>query len=94
MPALFTFTVDAVGNDEPVTVQTDCRRVVVYENNQAGSADYTVRAPFSTSPAVTRPAGSKTEFSRESGQGGFRAGETIAFVAMVSGSVTFVREEH
>lgn len=85
-----TFTVDAAGDPEPIIVQSYCMKVVIYENNQAGTTDYILHAPLMTSTGVTKPAGSKAEVSR-----GYRyePGQIAGYVETVSGSVTFAQEE-
>lgn len=89
-----TFTVDNAGEPEPVIVQSYCMKVVIYENAQAGSTDYYIYAPKKTSPEVTKPAGSKAEFSR-----GYRyepgdvAGYVALPVAFAPGALTFAQEE-
>jgi hypothetical protein len=91
MAATFTFTVDAVGDPEAVVAQSDCMEITVYENDQAGTADYLVRVPFKASPAVTKPAGTKYIFRK--GGSGFSKGSVAGYVEMVTGSVTFAQEE-
>lgn len=95
MAQTYTFSVDASGNDEQVVIQSasGATRVVVYENNQAGTADYLIRMPTSTSPQVTRPAGSKTEFFSAKDER-FYSGQTVAFISTASGTLTFIQEEY
>lgn len=85
-----TFTVDNAGNPEPVTVQTYCRQVTIYENNQAGTTDYIVHIPFAASSGVTKPAGSKMIIADGHL---YSPGDTVGYVETVSGSVTFAQEE-
>ena len=88
-----TFTVDNVAPADPVQVATVCKRVIVYENNQAGTTDYDVYAPATTDTPVRRPAGAKTEFNAPGGSF-FQPGETIAHMnAVTAGSYTFAQEE-
>ena len=93
MPLTYTFTVDAVGNDEAVTAQSDCHRITIFENAQTGTADYTVRRPDSISAAVTIPAGAKHVFERMNGATAFRRGQIVGYVAAASGSMTFAQVE-
>lgn len=85
-----TFTVDNAGNPEPITVQSYCMKVVVYENDQAGTTDFILHVPLMASSGVTKPAGSKAEISR-----GYRyePGDIAGYVETVTGSVTFAQEE-
>lgn len=88
-----TFTVDAVNPMEQIVPSTACTRIVVYENNQAGTVDYVIAAPTSTDQQLTRPAGAKTEFTPRTGQY-FRPGTIVAYIATATGSATFAQEEH
>lgn len=85
-----TFTVDNAGDPEPITVQSYCMKVVVYENAQAGTTDFILRVPFIDSPGVTKPAGSKAEISRGER---YVPGDIVGYIETVSGSVTFAQEE-
>jgi hypothetical protein len=88
MPATHSFTVDAIGDDEPVTAQSNCQKITVFENEQAGTANYTVRRHSRNAPAVTIPAGAKFVF-----EGPFLKGQTAGFVAAASGSFTMAQVE-
>jgi hypothetical protein len=85
-----TFTVDNAGDPEPIIVGSYPMKVVVYENNQAGTTDYILHVPYMTSAGVTKPAGSKAEISR-----GLRyePGQIAGYIETVTGSVTFAQEE-
>jgi hypothetical protein len=85
-----TFTVDNAGSPEPIQVQSYCRQVTIYENNQAGTTDYIVHVPSAVSAGVTKPAGSKAIISDGTR---YSPGDTIGYVETVSGSVTFAQEE-
>jgi len=89
-----SFTVDAVGNPEPITVVTTCQQVEIYEDAQAGTTDYKVRAPSLSDVDVQRPAGAKTLLRPSHGGRFFFAGETIGYVSTVAGVVTFAQEEN
>ena len=96
MAATRTFTVDAIGDPEPITVQsTDgTRKVVVFENGQAGTTDfYLIKGPDKTVTQVLKPAGVKVEFERPSHEAKYRQGEVVGWLATVSGSATFAQEE-
>jgi hypothetical protein len=88
MPATKTFTVDAIGDDEPVTSESNCQRITIFENAQAGAADYTVRRHSRTATAVTIPAGAKFVF-----EGPFLKGVVVGYVAAASGSFTMAQVE-
>lgn len=85
-----TFTVDNAGNPEPIQVQSYCRSVTIYENNQAGTTDYILHIPAMGSSGVTKPAGSKAVISRDAQ---WYPGDIVGYVETVSGSVTFAQEE-
>ncbi len=92
MAKTFTFTVDNVGNPEPVTAQGPCRKIIVREQGAAGTTDYFVRQPTSTSPQVRKVAGESTLF--DAGQGNlFQTGQIVGYLETVSGTVTFSQEE-
>lgn len=77
-----SFTVDAVGDDEPVTVPVFCNRVTI--NQLAGDTDFTFRAPLRSNTAVRYAAGQAAKLV-----GPFYAGQVIGFMATISGSATF-----
>ena len=92
----YTLTVDAIGDDEPITVQNPagCEEIEIYENAQAATLDLRVRAPERTSPQVTVPAGRRYIFRPTVGKTGrFQYGETVGYVSVPSGSLTLVQEE-
>ncbi len=92
MAKTFTFTVDNVGNPEPVTVQTPCRQVIIRENASPPTTDYFVRQPMATSSQVRKFQGETTGF--EAGPDNlFLPGQIIAYVETVAGSVSFSQEE-
>ena len=89
-----TFAVDTTAQ-QPITAQGMSAEIEIYENDQAGTGDYFVYAPYSSSDAVTRPAGSKTTFRPNGpGRSHFVTGQIVGYVKMVSGSVTFVQVEN
>jgi len=91
MPQTYTFDVDNSGTPESIVTQSFCNRIIIYENDQNGTTDYVLRYPSSSSPAITRPAGSKTEITLN---GKTQAGNTVGFIATVTGTVTFAQEEY
>lgn len=86
----FTFTTDAADADEEIIAHSYCSRIVIYENGQAGTADYLLRMPKSYSPQITRPAGSKTEISGKT----FSPNEVVGYIASATGSLTMAQEEY
>lgn len=72
----------------PVTT-SDCKRVIIYEDDQAGTTDYYISATGSDSDRVTKPAGAKKEFASSS----FYNIGTISYIKSAVGSVTFCKEE-
>lgn len=96
-----TFTTDAIGSPEPVTTTIRCRKIVIAPAD--GASDYVFRAPNASSTAITKFAGASTVIERPSpGQyqvgsygdtGYYEAGETVAYVESVSGTITISMEE-
>jgi hypothetical protein len=95
MAKTYTLSVDASDPYEQIVVQSPfgCRKVIIYENAQAGTTDYRVKAPTSSDAAVTRPAGAKTELLPTNGALSFSNGEVVGHVQTVSGTITFAQEE-
>ena len=93
----YTLTVDAVGGDEPIVIQSPegCDYVILREQKKAGTVDFGVRAPTSSSPRVGYPAGDTVTLTPNKGRRGrFVYQETIGYISTDSGSVTFDHEEH
>lgn len=92
MARTYTFSVDNVGNPEPVTAQGPCRKIIVREQGAAATTDYFVRQPTNTSPQVRKVSGESTLF--DTGEGNlFQTGQIVGYVETVSGTVTFSQEE-
>ncbi len=92
MANTYTFSVDNVGNPEPVVAQGPYRKIVVREQGAAATTDYFLRQPYNTSPLVRKVAGESTLF--DAGEGNrFQAGQTIGYLETVTGTVTFSQEE-
>lgn len=85
------YVIDAI-TQVAVTTQTNCRRVDVYENGQAGTADYLVRSPTNASPQITKPAGQKWSITCEGTY--YPSGTVIAYIISSTGSMNFVQEEY
>ncbi len=91
------FVTDAVGQPEPITVTRRCARVVVQEQSQLGTADFWIYGVKSDGTPDSNPAkyaaGKQKEFLATPGYG-FFPGQTIAFIAAATGSLTMSREEY
>jgi len=90
-----TFTVNAIGDPEPVIAHTDCIEIIIKEDpTVAGwpTLDYLVTGSVPGSSAIGCPAGTEYAF-RASWQQHFAAGEIVGHVATVSGSTTFQQKE-
>ncbi len=92
MAKTFQFTVDNVGNPEPVTAQSVCKRIYIREQGAAGTTDYFVRQPGMTDPQERKTAGEWTMFEAAPGNF-FRPGDIVGYVETVTGSVTFSQRE-
>lgn len=79
-----SMTVDTAG--EWLVAQSVCTHIHIAENDQAGTADWTMQAPDATSSIVTVPAGQARDIFAANP---FQPGEKIARLAAVSGSMTF-----
>jgi hypothetical protein len=73
-----------------VTVATVCKRVTVYEDNQAGTTDYYVSNSGVDANKVTKPAGTKKEFVSSVY---WIPNDIPGYIKTASGSVTFAQEE-
>lgn len=87
------FTVNDIGDPEPIIVHTVCRHVLVGEDSSVANwptTDYRIKGTDNNSAMVQRPAGVLTEFSRQSNQSAYSPGDIIGYVETVSGSTTFL----
>lgn len=91
MPHTTTFTVDNIGNPEPVQPPIACSRVTIREQGAAGTTDYLVRRPTSTSPAYRKVSGESFTFTADP-PNKFQANEIIGYVETVTGSITMSME--
>ncbi len=86
-----TFTVDNLGDPEPIVAQSYAHEIEIYENAQAGNTDYDVFAPDKAAVPVRRPAGAKTLLKSPAG---FHPGQIAGYVgAATAGTYTFAQEE-
>lgn len=87
MATTSTFTVDNIGNPEPVTAPVFCRRVTIREQGAAGTTDYLVRRPGMTAAPYRKVAGESYTFTADPGSG-YETGSVIGYVETVTGSIT------
>ncbi len=90
MPNIRTsiFTVDNIGNPEPVTADGPCQKITIREQAAAGTQNYSVYAPLMTSDPFTRVAGESHVFTAPK-YNMFQDGVIVAYVATTTSSVTF-----
>lgn len=90
-PQYKTFTADNV-TGAAITPISTCTIIVVGENSQLGTDDYTID---SGSGPITRPAGSRTELKPQRGNA-FPAGVStgITVKRATAGTLTFAQEEY
>jgi len=91
MAKTFTMSVDNLSL-HAVTVQSVCRKVTIYENDQAGTTDWILAAPTANDAQITKPAGSKKEFERSPGVF-WNPGDVVGYVKAVTGTITLAQEE-
>lgn len=99
MAATNQFTVSATA-PTAVIVQSDCMQVRIAENRGVSgypTSDFLISKPLSTSPQVRVQAGAQYTFVSNRrpmvSPSGFRAGQTVGYVRMVSGTTTFDQDE-
>lgn len=81
-------TVDTGG--EWLVAQSVCSRIHIAEDDQKGTADWTIQAPDATSPILTVPAGQARDLVTQTR---FLPGEKIALLRAVTGTMTFTWSE-
>ena len=87
------FTVNAVGDPEPITCKTDCKKIIIGEDPSVSgwpTVAYKIRAPHAASAAHQRPAGTRTEFVSATH---YKTGDIVGYVETVSGSTSFFQWE-
>jgi len=92
MAKTFNLNVDLAGGPDSYTVQTKCRKLIAYEQAQAGTTNYDVYAPPSSATFVTKPAGSKYELEKAPGLF-FTPGDKPFAIGIAASSVQFDVEE-
>jgi hypothetical protein len=89
------FTVNAVGDPEPVTATVVSSRIEIGEDpSQAGwpTTDYLVRSPLALDSPRQMPAGTIYVFTKPNKKF-FMPGEVVAYVETVTGSTSFFKDE-
>lgn len=86
-----TFTVDNVGNPEPVTAEGRCTLVDICEDADAGTTDFIVHAPNADSPGVRLVAGRSHQFiaGNLATRAFFDDKDVVGYVETVNGTVSF-----
>ncbi|MGH9535481.1 MAG: hypothetical protein ACRD2E_11555 [Terriglobales bacterium] len=79
-----TMTVDTSG--EWLVARSVSNHIHIAEDDQRGTADWTMQAPDASSPVVTVPAGQARDIFTA---GRFLPGEKVALLAAATGSMTF-----
>lgn len=73
-----------------ITAGSVCKRVTIYEDNQAGTTDYYISGTGSDSDRTTKPAGTKRDFLSSSY---WNVNDVCGYIKTQAGSVTFAKEE-
>lgn len=95
MPATKTFTVDSIGDPEPIQVVSSCRKVVIREDVSVSgwpTVEFNVMAPLQASPKVRYTNGESMSLVAEN-KGYFKVGSIIGYIEAVSGSALFSQLE-
>lgn len=91
-----TFTVNNVGDPEPVIATIDCREITIGEDPSVAdwpTTDYEVKGTVQDSSFVRRPAGTTFQFLKANGLASFGKGQIVGYVQTVTGSTTFQMRE-
>lgn len=90
MPKTYTFSVDNVGNAEPIIAQSNCQKILLCENARAATTDFNVYAPRRTDPAIRYAAGEICTFESPFNFNNFyKSGQTVGYIETITGTVTF-----
>lgn len=73
-----------------ITAGSVCKRVTIYEDNQAGTTDYYISGTGVDGDRTTKPAGTKRDFLSSSY---WNVGDICGYGKTQTGSVTFAKEE-
>lgn len=92
MATIFTFTTDSAPPDEPIVVQSNCRKVVIREKDALGTNTYLIREASANNPQALIRAGESYTFHAGS-SGLFAAGTTVGFISASSGSMNMQQIE-
>jgi len=90
-----TFSVDNVGDPEPVIIDTNCTEVMFGEDPSVANfptTDWTLRAPSKTDTPIRQEIGTQKVMRPPKGHT-FDIGQIVAYVATVIGTTTFRKWE-
>jgi len=92
-----TFTVNNVGDPEPIICGSFCREIRLQEDPSIGvswpTTDYKVYGTGEISTAIQKLAGTTFTITRVPMQGCFSPGEIVGYIETVTGSTTFLQIE-
>jgi len=91
-----TFTVNAVGDPEPVIATIPCKQISVVEDQSVTdwpTLDYRVKGTEVGSVMVQKPAGTVFTFLCAANEPYFQIGQIVGYIETVSGSTTFQKVE-
>lgn len=92
-----TFTVNDLGDPEPVIATVPCSRIVIGEDPSVADwplVDYQILGDYQDSIYIQKPAGTSFEFRAPAIKNNmFKIGDIAGYVKTVSGSSTFYRIE-
>ena len=94
-----TFTVNSIGEPEPVTAHTECQRITIKEDPSVSgwpTTDYLITGSVPGSTPIRCPAGSEYIFEASSGANliqPFKVGTIVGYIETVTGSTTFQQKE-
>jgi hypothetical protein len=91
-----TFTVNDIGDPEPVIVSIDCKQVMIGEDPSVSgwpTTDYQVKGIEASSDWIQCAAGTKFIFQSTVNAPPFSANQVVGYVQTISGSTTFLKAE-
>jgi len=91
-----TFTVDAIGDPEPITASINCSRIIIREQGGVGNSAFTVYSSGDSDgdqSGANYPGGAQVTFERP-GQALYSRNEVVGYIAMTTGSATFSKEHY
>ena len=91
-----TFTVNDVGDPEPVIATIDCREIVIGEDPSVSgwpTIGYKVTGTLAGSTAIEKAPGVTFKFISTVNHPPFKTGDIVGYVETLSGSTTFFKAE-